>query len=341
MRDDRHAAPGTDRPGSPVESSATDLHPASPLSAMAEVTGPLGDDAPTPDPRPDEAQDRAPGGVGIATLLLRNPVAVVAAAIILIWTLGSLVIGVLGPYSPTQTGAGGLLEGPSWSHWFGTDNFGRDVLTRVLAGARISLWTGLIAVAFSVVIGVPLGAIAGYVGGWPGGLIMRVMDVILAFPSLVLAMAVAAALGPGVGSAMIAVGIVGIPEFARITYGQTIALKEREFVEAGRAIGLRTRTILFRHIAPNALAPIVVRISLGMGYAILTAASLSFIGLGAQPPTPEWGVMVSDGRGYIISGQWWLTFFPGFAIASSILAFNLIGDSLRDALDPRLRTSGR
>ncbi len=170
---------------------------------------------------------------------------------------------------------------------------------------------------------------------------MRVMDVILAFPSLVLAMAVAAALGPGVGSAMVAVGIVGIPEFARITYGQTVALKEREFVEAGRAIGLRTSTILFRHIAPNALAPIVVRISLGMGYAILTAASLSFIGLGAQPPAPEWGVMVSDGRGYIISGQWWLTFFPGFAIASSILAFNLIGDCLRDALDPRLRTSGR
>jgi peptide/nickel transport system permease protein len=168
---------------------------------------------------------------------------------------------------------------------------------------------------------------------------MRVMDVMLAFPSLVLAFAIAASLGPGVGSAMIAVGIVGIPEFARITYGQTVALTRREFVEAGRALGLPGSTILIRHIVPNALAPIVVRMALGMGYAILTAASLSFIGLGAQPPTAEWGVMISDGRGYIISGEWWLTLFPGLAIATSILGFNLFGDALRDVLDPRLRTT--
>jgi peptide/nickel transport system permease protein len=167
-----------------------------------------------------------------------------------------------------------------------------------------------------------------------------VMDVLLAFPSLVLAMAVAAALGPGISSAMIAVGIVGIPEFARITYGQTISLKQREFVEAGRALGLSSSTILIRHIVPNAIAPLVVRATLGMGYAILTAAALSFIGLGAQPPTAEWGVMISDGRGYIISGEWWLTFFPGLAIATSILGFNLLGDALRDVLDPRLRTTG-
>lgn len=288
-----------------------------------------------------DARSARRAGIGLGTLLLRNPVAVAAAGVILLWTLGSILVGIASPYEPSQTGAGGLLEPPSAAHLFGTDNFGRDILTRVLAGARISLWTGLIAVGFSVVVGVPLGAVAGYAGGFLGGVIMRVMDVILAFPSLVLAMAVAAALGPGVGSAMLAVGIVGIPEFARIAYGQTVALKEREFVEAGRAIGLRTRTILFQHIAPNAFAPIVVRISLGMGYAILTAASLSFIGLGAQPPTPEWGVMVSDGRGYIMSGEWWLTFFPGLAIASSILAFNLLGDALRDALDPRLRTSTR
>jgi peptide/nickel transport system permease protein len=168
---------------------------------------------------------------------------------------------------------------------------------------------------------------------------MRVMDVLLAFPSLVLAMASAAALGPGMTSAMIAVGVVGIPEFARIVYGQTRSLRERDFVEAGRAMGLRDRTILIRHIIPNTVAPILVRSSLGMGYAILTAASLSFIGLGAQPPTPEWGVMISDGRGYIISGEWWMTVFPGIAIATSILGFNLLGDGLRDVLDPRLRTS--
>lgn len=280
-----------------------------------------------------------PKAKSVWSLLLRNKMGMIGVAIILVWTLGSIFVGMISPYGPAQTGTGGLLESPNGSHWFGTDNFGRDVLTRVLNGARLSLWTGLIAVAFSVVIGVPLGAIAGYFGGWGGGLIMRIMDVILAFPPLILAMAVAAALGPGISSAMVAVGIVGVPEFARITYGQTIALKQREFVEAGQAIGLRSRTILMRHIAPNAMAPIVVRISLGMGYAILTAASLSFIGLGAQPPTAEWGVMISDGRGYIISGEWWLTFFPGLAIATSILSFNLLGDALRDVLDPRLRTT--
>lgn len=276
---------------------------------------------------------------GVLQLLLANRLGVAGIVVVLVWTVGGLLIGVLSPYGVAQTAAGGLLEPPSAAHPFGTDNFGRDVLTRVFAGAQLSLWTGLIAVGLSMLVGVPLGGIAGYVGGWVGGAIMRVMDVLLAFPALVLAMAIAAALGPGVGSAMVAVGIVGIPEFARIVYGQTVALKQREFVEAGRALGIRPGIILLRHIVPNALAPIVVRAALGMGYAILTAAALSFIGLGAQPPTAEWGVMISDGRGYIISGDWWLTVFPGIAIASSILAFNLIGDALRDVLDPRLRTT--
>jgi peptide/nickel transport system permease protein len=278
--------------------------------------------------------------VGFGRLLLRNPLGMVGLGVIAFWTLGSIFIGVLSPYGASETAAGALLAPPSLDHLFGTDNFGRDLLTRVFTGGQLSLWTGLIAVGISMVIGVPLGGIAGYAGGPLGGLIMRVMDVLLAFPSLVLAMAVAAALGPGISSAMIAVGIVGIPEFARITYGQTISLKQREFVEAGRALGLSSSTILIRHIVPNAIAPLVVRATLGMGYAILTAAALSFIGLGAQPPTAEWGVMISDGRGYIISGEWWLTFFPGLAIATSILGFNLLGDALRDVLDPRLRTTG-
>lgn len=271
-------------------------------------------------------------------LLLRNPLAMVGLAFILIWTVGALVVGLL-PHSPTATGVGGLLEPPSGAHPFGTDNFGRDILARVLAGGQVSLWTGLIAVGISLAVGVPIGAVSGFVGGALGSVLMRVMDVLLAFPSLVLAMAIAAALGPGMGSAMIAVGVVGIPEFARIVYSQTRSLRERDFVEAGRAIGLRDRTILLRHVVPNTVAPILVRSTLGMGYAILTAASLSFIGLGAQPPTPEWGVMISDGRGYIISGEWWMTVFPGIAIATSILGFNLLGDGLRDVLDPRLRTS--
>ncbi|MEI8411764.1 MULTISPECIES: ABC transporter permease [unclassified Kribbella] len=273
-----------------------------------------------------------------ARLLLRNRLAVVGLVFIALWTLGALLSGLL-PYGATQPGVGGLLSPPSLAHPFGTDNFGRDILARVLAGGRISLWTGLIAVAISLLVGVPLGAFAGFVRGRAGGLVMRVMDMLLAFPSLVLAMAIAAALGPGMVSAMVAVGIVGIPEFARIVYSQTVSLRERDFVEAGHAIGLPGRSILARHIVPNAMAPILVRATLGMGYAILTAASLSFIGLGAQPPDPEWGVLIADGRGYIISGEWWMTTFPGLAIATSILGFNLLGDGLRDVLDPRLRTS--
>ncbi len=278
---------------------------------------------------------------GTLSLLLRNPSAMVGLAIILFWTLGGLVALFASPYDPNQTGVGPLLSPPSGEHLFGTDNFGRDIFSRVLAGARVSLWTGLIAVAVSLVVGLPIGAIAGYVRGTTGMVLMRIMDMLLAFPSLLLAMALAVALGPGLGSAMIAVGVVGIPEFARIMYGQTVALREREFVEASRAIGLGDGVILFRHILPNGMAPIMVRSALGMGYAILTAAALSFIGLGAQPPLAEWGVMISDGRGYIISGEWWMTFFPGLAIATSILAFNLLGDGLRDTLDPRLRTSAR
>lgn len=272
------------------------------------------------------------------TLLRRNRLAMAGMAVIVLWTAGAL-LSALSPYGANQTGAGPLLSAPNLSHPFGTDNFGRDILTRVLTGGRVSLWTGLIAVAISLVVGVPLGALAGFVGGRTGGVVMRIMDVLLAFPQLVLAMAIAAALGPGMTSAMLAVGIVGIPEFARIMYSQASSLREREFVEAGTAIGLPGLTILWRHVIPNALAPIIVRATLGMGYAILTAASLSFIGLGAQPPLSEWGVMISDGRSYILTGEWWLTTFPGLAIATSILGFNLLGDALRDVLDPRLRTT--
>lgn len=298
---------------------------------MPEKT-PAGSAAP---PTPPEKEARP---TTIWTLLLHNRLAMVGLGVIILWTAGALLSG-LSPYGANQTGAGPLLSAPTWTHPFGTDNFGRDILTRVLAGGRVSLWTGLIAVSISLVVGVPLGAVAGFVGGRFGAVVMRIMDVLLAFPQLVLAMAIAAALGPGMTSAMLAVGIVGIPEFARIMYSQAVSLREREYVEAGTAIGLPRLTILWRHVIPNALAPIIVRATLGMGYAILTAASLSFIGLGAQPPLSEWGVMISDGRSYILTGEWWLTTFPGLAIATSILGFNLLGDALRDVLDPRLRTT--
>ncbi|MFV0452257.1 MAG: ABC transporter permease [Propioniciclava sp.] len=271
-------------------------------------------------------------------LLRHNRIAMLGLVFVAVWTLGAAVAPFL-PYGPNETGVGPLTAPPSLAHPFGTDNFGRDIFTRVLTGGQFSLWTGLIAVAISVSIGVPIGGFAAYVGGRVGSVLMRLMDVLLAFPSLVLAMAIAATLGRGMTSAMVAVGIVGIPEFARIMYSQTVSLKQRDFVEAGRAVGLANVTILWRHIIPNALGPILVRGTLGMGYAILTAASLSFIGLGAQTPMAEWGVMIADGRGYIISGDWWMTFFPGLAISTSILGFNLLGDGLRDVLDPRLRTS--
>lgn len=271
-------------------------------------------------------------------LLFKNRLAMIGLFFILFWTFVALFAPIIAPYSPTATNTAIKLEAPSAAHWMGTDNFGRDIFSRVIFGARISLWTGIIGVGISCCLGIPLGGIAGYYGGKLGNVIMRVMDTLLAFPSLILAMAIAASIGPGLISAMIAVGIVGIPEFARLMFGQTVSLREKEFVEAGRAIGVKDSVILRKHIFPNALAPLLVRATLGLGFAILTAASLSFLGLGVKPPTAEWGAMISEGREYIISGQWWIISFPGLAIVTSILGFNLLGDGLRDVLDPRIRT---
>ncbi|ETT44201.1 peptide ABC transporter permease [Paenibacillus sp. FSL R7-0337] len=274
----------------------------------------------------------------LLSLLLHNRLAAIGLTFILIWTVVAIFAPWLAPHDPFVTDMASKLQPPSGSHWFGTDNFGRDILSRVLYGARISIWTGLIAVSISFLIGMPLGGIAAYYGGRTGTIIMRVMDVLLSFPSLVLSMAIAASIGAGLSSAMIAVGIVGIPEFARLMFGQTVSLREKEYIEASRAIGVKDRVILYRHILPNALAPLMVQATLGMGFAILTASSLSFLGLGVRPPIAEWGAMISEGREYIISGQWWLVTFPGLGIATSILGFNLLGDGFRDVLDPRLRS---
>lgn len=274
----------------------------------------------------------------LLSLLLHNRLAALGLTFILIWTVVAIIAPWLAPHDPYVTDMANKLQAPSGDHWFGTDNFGRDILSRVLYGARISIWTGLIAVSISFVIGVPLGGIAAYYGGRTGTIIMRLMDVLLSFPSLVLSMAIAASIGAGLSSAMIAVGIVGIPEFARLMFGQTVSLREKEYIEASRAIGVKNTVILYRHILPNALAPLMVQATLGMGFAILTASSLSFLGLGVRPPIAEWGAMISEGREYIISGQWWLVTFPGLSIATSILGFNLLGDGFRDVLDPRLRS---
>ncbi|OMF04349.1 peptide ABC transporter permease [Paenibacillus sp. FSL H7-0331] len=272
------------------------------------------------------------------SLMMHNRLAMVGLLFIAGWIVLALLAPFIAPYAPNEPNLLAKLKPPSAEHWFGTDNFGRDIFSRILYGAQYTIWSGMVAVGISFCIGVPLGGIAAYYGGWIGNVIMRVMDMFLAFPALVLAMAIAASIGPGLLSAMIAVSVVGIPEYVRLMYGQTMLLREKEFVEAGRAIGLKDSIILYRHILPNALAPLIVRATLGIGFAILISSSLNFLGLGVKAPTAEWGAMIAEGRRYITSGEWWIVSFPGLAIATSIMGFNLLGDGLRDVLDPRLRT---
>jgi len=218
----------------------------------------------------------------------------------------------------------------------GTDDLGRDMLSRLIYGARVSLMVGLVSVGIALVLGTFFGAIAGYFGGWPDNIIMRVMDIILAFPGILLAIVIVAYLGPGLKNAMVAIGVISIPRFARIVRASVLEENEKDYVLAARAVGARHRRILFNAVLPNCMAPIIVQASLGFGSAILDAAGLSFLGLGAQPPIPEWGAMIAMGRSMILRA-WWVMTFPGIAILLGVLGFNLLGDGLRDALDPRLR----
>ena len=225
---------------------------------------------------------------------------------------------------------------PSRGHWFGTDEFGRDLLTRVLHGARLTLGVALVAVAMACGLGVLVGLIAGYYGGWLDLCLMRLVDLMLAFPGILLALAIVAILGPGLSNAMIAVGITGIPSYARVIRAAVLQAKAFLYVEAARAVGVSAPAILARHVLPNVTAPIIVLSTLNVAGAILTAASLSFLVLGAQPPQPEWGALLNAGRNWL-SRAWWLMTFPGLAIMIAVLAVNTLGDGLRDVLDPRLR----
>ena len=252
----------------------------------------------------------------------------------------ALVAPFVAPYDPTGINFADKLVAPGVNgHILGTDQYGRDVLSRIMYGARISIWCGVISVGISLVIGTILGGIAGYYGGLVSIVIMRVMDAMCAFPSLVLAIVIASVMGRGTVSAMIAVGIVSIPDYARLMFAETSSIRGRPYIEAGVAIGLKNNQLIARHVLPNCMSQLLVKATLGLGFAILTVSSLSFLGMGVQPPTPEWGNMISEGRGYIISGEWWMTTFPGLAIMTSILGFNLVGDGVRDILDPRNRTS--
>ena len=265
--------------------------------------------------------------------LLRNPGAVVGLVLLALLLLGAVLLPpLLG--SPLLQDLGVRLSPPSAAHLLGTDQLGRDVLTRTMNGARLSLGLGVAVMLASFITGTVVGLVAGLLGGWWDEALMRLTDIFLAFPSLILAMAISAALGPNLVNVMVAVALVSWPTYARLIRAQVLALREREFVDAARALGGSQARIALRHLLPNSLAPLLVQASFDVGSAILTAAGLGFIGFGAQPPTPEWGAMVSETRNYISQAPW-ASSTPAIAILLTVLAFNLIGDGLRDVLDPR------
>jgi peptide/nickel transport system permease protein len=269
--------------------------------------------------------------------LRRNHGAMAGLFAVLLFVTVAILAGQLAPYDPIKVTPESVLQGPGRNHLLGTDTLGRDILSRLLHGARISLRVGLVSVAIAALSGTTLGLVAGYYGRALDLLIMRFIDLLLAFPNVLLALAIIAILGPSIFNLMIAVGISATPGYARLVRGSVLSAKENTYVEAAIAVGVPDRLIIWRHILPNVLAPVIVLSTLGMAGAILTGAALSFLGLGVQPPTPEWGVMLSDGRNYLRKA-WWVTTFPGLAIMITVLAINMLGDGLRDALDPRLRT---
>ena len=266
-----------------------------------------------------------------------NPVTAIGFAIILSLVAMALLAPLVAPYGETEFDPAGVLAPPSASHFFGTGTFGEDIFARILFGARYDLLIGFGAVAIGMLLGCTLGAVAGFLGGPLDEVIMRVMDMLSAFPGFILAMGIAGALGPSLRNLVIAISLVNVPIYARLMRGSFLVVKESQYAMAAIGIGAHPLRILTWHLLPNTWTPIFVQATLQFGYAILDAAGLSFIGLGVRLPTPEWGVMMSLGIERIISGQWWVSFFPGLAIAIAVMGFNLIGDGLRDLLDPRRR----
>jgi peptide/nickel transport system permease protein len=268
--------------------------------------------------------------------LLRNRGAVAGLIILVVLGLAAILAPLLPLEDPIQIDPVHALYSPGTPYLFGSDQYGRDVLSRVVYGGRVSLVVGPIAVGIGLIPGVVTGLVAGYYTGWLDVVLMRVIDIMLAFPGILLALGIVAVLGPSLTSLMIAVGISSIPTYARLTRASVLSARENLYVDAARVIGARDGSIVLRHILPNVVAPVIVVATLGVGAAILVAATLSFLGLGSQPPTAEWGRMLSEGRQYLRE-QWWIATFPGLAIMLTVLALNLLGDGLRDALDPRLR----
>jgi len=274
----------------------------------------------------------------IGYVLRDNPVTLIAfilfAFIILVGIFGPLIA----PYDPLASNAARALEPPTWDHWFGTDNLGRDVMSRVIVATRLDLTISVAAVALSFLFGSIIGAAAGYWGGWLDAGLSRILDTIMAFPLFVLAMGIVAALGNTIENIVYATALINLPFYARLVRAEVNIRRESGFALAAKLSGNSDVRVLALHIFPNALPPMMVQVSLNLGWAILNAAGLSFIGLGVRPPTPEWGIMVAEGANFIVSGEWWLAFFPGMALVLAVFTFNLLGDGLRDIVDPRRRT---
>jgi peptide/nickel transport system permease protein len=284
-------------------------------------------------PRP-----RAESPVGLAWQRLRgNPVTLAGLAIVLCVCLVALLAPLVAPFGPKEGNAAETVQSPSWGHLFGTDAIGFDILSRTLYAARLDLAIAFGAVGIALVVGCALGAVAGFFGRVVDEVLMRAMDMLSAFPSFILALGVVAAVGPSLQNVIFAIALVNVPVYARLLRSRVLTVKQSQFVRSATAIGCSRSRVLFVHVLPNSMAPIFVQSTLAAGYAILEAAGLSFIGLGIRVPTAEWGVMINMGLQYVVSGQWWITFFPGTAIAITVMGFNLIGDGLQDVLDPRRR----
>ncbi|MGR6432636.1 ABC transporter permease subunit [Rhizobium sp. PAMB 3174] len=269
----------------------------------------------------------------------KEKLALAAGIVLLAMLVAAFLAPPFMPFGPDDYDYEQTLAGPTLAHWAGTNEFGQDILVRILSGAKLSLYIGFASVAAGAVLGIFLGLIAGYYAGWLDAVIMRLCDVLFAFPGILLAIGIIAVLGPGLNNVIIAVAIFSVPAFARIVRGGTLGLKQTTYVEAARAAGASDGIIMFRHILPGVMGSVIVYLTMRIGSSMLTAASLSFMGLGVEPSTSEWGAMLSAGREYIMAGAWHLTFFPGLAIFITVLCFNVLGDGLRDALDPKLNDS--
>ncbi len=274
----------------------------------------------------------------IRHVLSENPVTMVAAALFALFVLIALAGPAIAPHDPLASNATAALQPPSASHWFGTDALGRDIFSRTLVATRLDLGIALAAVVLSFAIGISLGLAAGFFGGWWDAVITRLSDTIMAFPLFVLAMGIVAALGNTVGNIVLATAIINLPFYIRVARAEANVRRGAGFIEAARLSGNGDLRILAVHLFPNILPPAMVQVSLNMGWAILNAAGLSFIGLGVRPPTPEWGILVAEGAQFIVSGEWWVSFFPGAVLMLAVFTFNLLGDALRDIFDPRRRT---